>query len=156
MALSDEPKPDPLMEALTNEREPVESCRLIDIGQYILNEKHEAVHCLDTLEWARWFETADRRVRLTRVGPYFISTVFLGLDHLFRRLGRPHEPLLFETMAWIAREHVSPLGFVFKRDWEDIQERCSTWGQALLQHQGIVDQLRADNPSDDVEEVTDD
>lgn len=35
----------------------------------------------DPIAWARWFETADRRVALTRVGEYTVSTVFLGLDH---------------------------------------------------------------------------
>lgn len=38
------------------------------------------VPCDDLLEWARWFETFDNRVMLSEVGPYTVSTIFLGLD----------------------------------------------------------------------------
>lgn len=55
------------------------------------------VPCEDLLEWGHWFETAERRVALTFVGDYEISTVFLGLDHSFLNRG---EPLLFETMIF--------------------------------------------------------
>lgn len=130
MAQGDDPKPDPLMEALSNEREPAiePPPSFIDIGRYILNENHEAVACPDLMKWASWIEAGTKRVRLTRVGPYFVSTVFLGLDHSFGRYsGQPHTPILFETMAWIEREHTSPAipefglaEYVHKRDWEDI------------------------------------
>jgi hypothetical protein len=37
------------------------------------------------LDWARWFEVADRRVSQTTVlGLCWVSTVFFGLDHEFR------------------------------------------------------------------------
>jgi hypothetical protein len=58
----------------------------------------------DLLEWGRWFEHNDRRVRLTRAGPYFVWTIFLGLDHSWGR-GRPQ---LFETMMWIEQKTLSP------------------------------------------------
>jgi hypothetical protein len=45
----------------------------------------------DLLTWARWFETADRRVAV-----YSVSTVFLGLDHGFG----PGPPVLWETMVF--------------------------------------------------------
>lgn len=77
------------------------------------------------LEWARWFETADRHVMRTRILDDLceVSTVFLGLDHGFGE-GRP---LLFETMAfwWPAR-------------YDSHQQRCSTWLEAEAQHQRIV------------------
>jgi hypothetical protein len=50
----------------------------------------------DLLTWARWFETADRAVARTAVGPYTVSTVFLGIDHAFGA----GPPLLWETMVF--------------------------------------------------------
>ena len=50
------------------------------------------------LIWARWFETADRRVALTEVSGIRVSTVFLGLDYRFSGEGPPL--LLFETMTF--------------------------------------------------------
>ena len=50
---------------------------------------HDAVPVEDLIEWAMWLESADRQVRLTRVGPTTISTVFLGLDHSYGG-GPPH------------------------------------------------------------------
>ena len=63
--------------------------------KYILKGKEpEPVH--DVLAWGRWFETADRRVALDRIGETDISTVFLGLDHQFGS----GPPLLFETLVF--------------------------------------------------------
>ena len=50
---------------------------------------------VDVMEWARWFETADRVVAKSIVYSATVSTVFLGLNHQFVS-GRP---LLFETMV---------------------------------------------------------
>ena len=50
----------------------------------------------DLMEWAKWFETADRVVRKTEVGDAQISTVFLGIDHSF--VGGL--PVLYETMIF--------------------------------------------------------
>jgi hypothetical protein len=129
-------------------------------GHYILVDKHPIL-CDDLLEWARWFEhPGNRRVRLTRVGPYFVSTVFLGLDHSFERFRarEGHVPILFETMAWINREHETKIGshtFKHTRDWEDIQERCATWDEAIRQHEDVIAGMLADNPGDQVEELQD-
>jgi hypothetical protein len=103
--------------------------------KYILLPDHTVLPEPDLLKWARWFETGDRRVALTKLerpdGEYNVSTVFLGLDHAWSPLGRYAPPLLFETM-------------VFKQDgeWLDIQERCSTWDQAIAQHELVVDRVR--------------
>jgi len=51
----------------------------------------------DPLEWARWFEKADRRVALTELAHCRVSTVFLGVDHSWRAYG---PPVLWETMAF--------------------------------------------------------
>lgn len=82
----------------------------------------------DITAWVNWFSTADRVVHCECVGPYTVSTVFLGINHNFRDFG---PPLLFETM-------------VFKESGgaEDIQERCSTWDEAVSQHNRIVERFR--------------
>ena len=55
------------------------------------------IPCDDAMEWGRWFEDADRVVFQTQVGPYQVSTVFLGLDHSFHEGGLP---VLWETMVF--------------------------------------------------------
>jgi hypothetical protein len=49
-------------------------------------------------------ETADRRVFYTEVGEYYVSTMFLGLDHSFGRFigGGDGVPILFETMIFLS------------------------------------------------------
>lgn len=73
----------------------------------------------DLMTWARWYETADRSVAKSEVGPYRVSTVFLGLNHEFG--GGP--PLLFETIV-----------FGPPNDDDVWCERCSTWEQAEAMH----------------------
>lgn len=74
------------------------------IGQYILDADGNPVPCLDTLEWARWFEGAFRRVAFTDLGEVLgqVSTVFLGLDHNFNPMRDPlsYRPVLWETMVF--------------------------------------------------------
>jgi hypothetical protein len=43
-------------------------------------------------------DTDKRRVALTRIGPFEVSTVFLGIDHNFRMDG---PPMIFETMTFL-------------------------------------------------------
>ena len=61
---------------------------------YILRGKQVVVATL--MEWARWFETADRHVAQDTIGDYWVSTVFLGLDHNYGS----GPPILFETMVF--------------------------------------------------------
>jgi hypothetical protein len=80
----------------------------------------------DLLEWGKWFQDADRHVAQTEIGDFWISTVFLGLDHQFGE----GPPLLFETM-------------VFNKDRDDLWcERSSTWEEAEETHQRGVDYVR--------------
>ena len=95
-------------------------------GRYIL-EGHEAVPCEDLMEWASWFETADRSVRHDKVGAVRVSTVFLGLDHQFG----DGTPLIFETM-------------VFGGPLDGEMDRCSTWDQAEKQHADILARVKAE------------
>jgi len=82
------------------------------------------VPCRDVLEWGRWFETADRHVAKTGVGPLSVSTVFLGLDHNF--MGG--DPILFETMIFGA-------GDVGEESYLD---RYCTWAEAEAGHARAV------------------
>lgn len=94
---------------------------------YILNDKHEAIPA-DLETWSIWFETSDRIVKQEAAGPnlvYFVSTVFLGLDHNFRGM-LADEPLLFETMVFDPSGNVRHCA------------RCSTWDEALEQHERVA------------------
>lgn len=95
---------------------------------YILRDK-VPVLASDLLEWATWFETADRVVKQEQIGPCFVSTVFLGIDHNFFR---GSAPLLFETMVF---SHGTSNDL-----W---QERASTWELALECHQRGVEWAKA-------------
>ncbi len=95
-------------------------------GHYILVDKVPTN--VPLMEWAKWFETADRLVARTKLDDVVISTVFLGLDHNFIE-GAP--PLFFETMTFGADD--------------DLCERCSTWEQAVVQHQEVCARFNGGN-----------
>lgn len=101
--------------------------------RYILDENHRAVPEPDTLRWADWIEDEKNRiVRSEVVGMYHVSTIFVGVDHCFMGLlhpEKPHAPILYETMVFGAVGNVERLS---------IQERCSTWDEAIEQHIRIV------------------
>jgi len=110
---------------------------------FILNGKRPEA-CGDTLKWGRWFETADRRVALTKVGEHFeVSTVFLGLDHSFSGTG---PPILFETMAFgpeqQAPKGAGPMsGRIYREDMS--MARYATWEEAEAGHALIVKECEA-------------
>lgn len=95
-----------------------------EIVGYILDDLKNPVPVYDIVEWAQWFENAQRK-RLTVVAQdtlpdgTFISTVFLGLDHNFWAEG---PPILFETMAFE------------KRGKDTHQWRYATWKEARQGH----------------------
>jgi hypothetical protein len=78
----------------------------------------------DLSEWGRWFGKGDRIVKREYVGPYHVSTVFLGIDHNFAMEG---PPILFETMIFCDGADL------------DYQDRCSTWAEALEMHRRGVE-----------------
>jgi hypothetical protein len=88
---------------------------------YILVDK-EPVEVKSLEVWVRFF-SSDRHVGNTMVGEYWVSTVFLGLDHAWRS----EIPLLFETMIF---SHVNDAQGLF----ECYQDRCSTYEQAVIMH----------------------
>jgi hypothetical protein len=114
-----------------------------DMGYYIL-DGHTPVHVPSngmeaTLTWGRWLEEhrAERIVQQEQIGPYWISTVFLGMDHGFHRIfgvgaKNPH-PILFETMAFVVVGTERTL---------NVQERYSTWDEALAGHERLAAAFR--------------
>ena len=66
--------------------------------KYILNEQGEPVSCTNLFEWATWFEDHrnSRIVKQEQVGEFWVSTVFLALDHSFHS----DTPILWETMVF--------------------------------------------------------
>lgn len=91
------------------------------------------------IEWGRWMEESNNRiVKQEHVGPYWVSTVFLALDHNFNP---DSAPLLFETMVFDEEHKVK----VFNREVREeagVQERYSNWTQAEEGHARIVQQMR--------------
>lgn len=99
--------------------------------KYILDDQRKVTTVEDVLEWARWFEKADRKVARDEVNGVEVSTVFLGTDHSF---GRPGGPVLFETM-------------VFGGELDQEQERYRTWEEAERGHAAMVARVAALPPS---------
>jgi len=100
---------------------------MITDGKYILNQRGEPVAERELLVWAKWFESANRRVGSTSIGDYTVSTVFLGMDHNFRSVG---PPVLWET-AVFCRGHVHEM------------ERCAgTREQAEAMHASWVQTVK--------------
>lgn len=96
------------------------------MSNYILDESGNPQACPDLLEWARWFETAERHIGDTTIGDSRISTVFIGIDHSFGY----GPPLLFETM-------------VFGGPMNEFQDRYTTRAEALAGHESVCQQAAA-------------
>jgi len=93
------------------------------IRHAVLTEDGEVMEC-DLITWAQWLEKnrAHRIIAQESLpGGYFISTVFLGLNHQYSPQA---EPLWFETMIF-----APPAGD------EVFCERYSTLAQALAGHE---------------------
>lgn len=92
---------------------------------YRLKPDH-SIERVELMEWATYFETADRRVANTEEDGWRVSTVFLGLDHQYGE----GPPLVFETM-------------VFEGSFSDLLcWRYSTWDEAEAGHQRAVTLVR--------------
>ena len=98
------------------------------MGMYwVLDENHKAVPT-DLETWAKMCGNREAKIvkQEYRWHWWWVSTVFLGLDHNWDD-GPPH---LFETMIFF---HGG------KRHYADIyQRRYSTWDEALAGHQLVV------------------
>lgn len=107
--------------------------------KYIL-EGREIVP-VDLMTWAKWFEENfnNRRIAQDQIGPFFVSTVFLGIDHRFIGEG---PPIVFETMVFDMRGNERQLG-------EEVgQWRYETYDQAERGHQIVADHARKAAASD--------
>lgn len=75
----------------------------------------------DVKVWAKNFGS-NRHVGRDYIGPYMVSTVFLGIDHGWPRDG--DKPILFETMIFKDGESGDD-------KWT---ERCATYNEAEAMH----------------------
>jgi hypothetical protein len=92
---------------------------------YIL-QGHKAIP-VDYESYTKLTENEDRTVAKSNIGDYFVSTVFLGLDHQWHAHG---PPLLFETMVF------------GKEPLNERQERCTTWEEAEVMHEKMCEEVR--------------
>ena len=93
--------------------------------RYIL-QGHKAIP-VDKETYLNQTEHQDRTVAKSNVGDYWVSTVFLGLDHQWEDNG---PPLLFETMVF------------GKGPLDERQERCTTWEEAEAMHEAMCEEVR--------------
>jgi hypothetical protein len=100
---------------------------------YILDENHNPVAVEAVDAWLRAdVNGIERRVvGRTEIGPYLVSTTFLGVDHGYRE----EQPILFETMVFDETGVVvDEDGFFF---------RYTTWEEAKSGHEIICFNVRA-------------
>lgn len=76
---------------------------------------------------ALWFESHDRLVGESVVGPYHVFTAFMGLEHGFDDKGLP---ILFQTLVY----RIETLG----NKWMRYEERYATWDEAVIGHTKAV------------------
>lgn len=100
---------------------------LSDLGPMYYNRQGEPI---SLGEWCVDMEDQSmRRVAEDFVGPYRVSTVWLGIDHSF---GSGGPPLIFETAVF----HI---GSLMDRE----MHRYATELEAKAGHAGVVDRLKA-------------
>jgi hypothetical protein len=103
---------------------------------YKLNEDKSVSPC-DLLEWAQQREvmskTYTKHVAEETIGDRWISTVWLGVDHGIRWSDKEdYQPLIFETMIHNNKTE----------EWEDYEERYSTWADAVSGHKRAVEWVK--------------
>jgi len=117
------------------------------LEHYILDAEHHVVLEPDLLTWARFMEEHERRiVEQTETKLYWVSTVFLGLDHGWH--SRRNLPVVFETMTFDLKHVVKEgLGDRLMRVREEADlpdwsfDRYCSWDDALTGHRSIVGRL---------------
>lgn len=90
---------------------------------YYTLEGHDVKPC-DLMTWARWLESANRKIGYTKTENGNVSTVCLGLNHQFD----DGPPLLFETLVFGGTE-------------DGDMERYSTYDQAVCGHKKMVEKI---------------
>ena len=94
-----------------------------EIKMYKIDANKNIAICEDTIEWAKFFETQNRRVARTTYAGFEISTVFLALDHNFGETN-DQRPILFETIVFDK----------FGREIPKFTKRYCTWDEAENGH----------------------
>lgn len=108
-------------------------------GKGILDSDHNVIGVKSLREWGEFMEVGEtRRVAATHLNGFWISTVFLGIDHSFGG-GRP---LWFETMIFRDDENPVDVGEQIRQLFTDAQWRYETWAEAAQGHQQIVTIIR--------------
>lgn len=101
------------------------------LKHYILLPNRMIAETPDFMDWAEWFESADRDVAKTETELHLISTVFIGID--YRWLGKG-PPIVFETM-------------VFTKDGDTLDDggcwRYASWDDADTGHKAVVRRVLA-------------
>lgn len=88
-------------------------------------------------EWSRLKEDQSySRIGSTRVGQWWVSTVWLGLDHSF---GDNDNPVIFETMIFNQSEEKVEEDLAYL---EEYCERYCTEEEAIEGHQRAVDSVQ--------------
>ena len=103
---------------------------------YILDESHTVLEVDHTTWKIFWSDKPRRDVATTAFGEYRVSTRFLEHGVL---ASDDSLPVLFETV--VLRKKVSdrpaPSGILFFAALRGWRERCSTWNEAVEQHQAM-------------------
>lgn len=111
--------------------------RTLEIGDHVVeytSHYDKSGNPISMRDWVRLREHGGRDyivVQQDHVGPYFVSTVWLGLDHGMRLSNEGYRPIIFETM-------------VFRDDESDLDcWRYSTEDEAREGHARMLEQVRA-------------
>ena len=121
------------------------------VEHYIL-EDDGSIKTASLMEWADWMENNREKRMIARdtVGDFYVSTVFLGLDHNFAETGTP---VLFETMTFESAEtvrHILGKERKFHKEAGEagLRTEIPEWGrwhtqeEALEEHKKIVEAVR--------------
>jgi hypothetical protein len=111
------------------------------VSYYLLDADH-VPYPVEMDEWARWYGTRDgRHVGSTETQLYWVSTVFMGLDHNRHPDG---PPILFETMVFERERTVTEMPWGQLKslrksvDEDGFFNRYATWAEAETGHAEIV------------------
>jgi len=95
---------------------------------YYLLDENKKPYKVTITEWIQGLTDKMRSVKQETINGVFVSTVFLGLDHNF---SNSPVPIVFETMLFGKVEH------------GEYQVRCSTYEEALKQHEKAVNYVNS-------------
>ena len=100
-------------------------------NKYILDKEGRPQLCDDLMEWAKWTETGDRIVVVTKIGEVTVSTVFLGLNQNYG----DGDPSLYETR-------------IFGGEHDQEMDRYVTKEQAIEGHERLVKKVNTEVEND--------